>query len=580
MKKISSILALIMTVSMFGQSVSASRYLEAYKKADYFTYSDNFNENDMSEWKTFIDANKKWSLIEDSSGYSLTCSDDQSWLFGAIYADLPEKYVTNCSISADFIFGAGQRNNRAGIIFRAQDDKNLYSVGFGIQDGAGIATVSKRQNTTQWYANTIYSGTPSIPYNTSMNLRVDVIENTFWVYINGEEIFTYTDESSPLMTGKVGLLNLYGNPIIKNVKIKNIPVEKKEEQESNYGRYVEYTSDEIKDFSDAVYDFYGWDDEKRGIISGVDDGIVIKADKATEHYRTRTVSYARKKFENEPIEFQTKGSPEGCLISFKNADSCCPSNNKYDGYALAVRGDKLVLEKWVLGKQTVLGETSGEFISQDVYKSYKIVQVPEVDENKLKIVVYADDKEVISITDTENVMTDNGYINIVSYSDELYIKAPENKQKSMKQFLGKTNVAFAGSGKMLLNGNITELGAKVYKNNGVIMLPLRAIASQLGATVSWNDVTKTVDIKYNGNQIQIVSQSQNYFVNGNRKTLGGKSVIENGISYIPHSFFVEEFSLDFNEAENGLIFISERGTDLSGIVDNTEIMENVILQIK
>ena len=413
-----------------------------------------------------------------------------------------------------------------------------------------------------------------------MNLRVDVIENTFWVYINGEEIFTYTDESSPFMTGKVGLLNLYGNPIIKNVKIKNIPVEKKEEQEKKSGRYVEYTSDEIKDFSDAVYDFYGWDDEKRGIISGVDDGIVIKADKATEHYRTRTVSYARKKFENEPIEFQTKGSPEGCLISFKNADSCCPSNNKYDGYALAVRGDKLVLEKWVLGKQTVLGETSGEFISQDVYKSYKIVQVPEVDENKLKIVVYADDKEVISITDTENVMTDNGYINIVSYSDELYIKAPENKQKSMKQFLGKTNVAFAGSGKMLLNGNITELGAKVYKNNGVIMLPLRAIASQLGATVSWNDVTKTVDIKYNGNEIQIVSNSQNYFVNGNKKSIDGKCVIENGISYIPHSFFSEEFSLDFNEAENGLIFISERGTDLSGIVDNTELMENVILQIK
>ena len=579
MKKISSILALIMTVSMFGQSVSASRYLDAYKKAD-LTYTDSFNENDMSEWKTFIDANKTWHLVEDGAGYSLTCTDDQSWLFGAIYADLPEKYVTNCSISADFIFGAGQRNNRAGIIFRAQDDQNLYSVGFGIQDGAGIATVSKRQNTTQWYANTIYSGTPSIPYNTSMNLRVDVIENTFWVYINGEEIFTYTDESSPLMTGKVGLLNLYGNPIIKNVKIKNIPVEKKEEQEKKSGRYVEYTSDEIKDFSDAVYDFYGWDDEKRGIISGVDDGIVIKADKATEHYRTRTVSYARKKFENEPIEFQTKGSPEGCLISFKNPGSCCPSNNKYDGYALAVRGDKLVLEKWVLGKQTVLGETSGEFISQDVYKSYKIVQVPEVDENKLKIVVYADDKEVISITDTENVMTDNGYINIVSYSDELYIKAPENKQKSMKQFLGKTNVAFAGSGKMLLNGNITELGAKVYKNNGVIMLPLRAIASQLGATVSWNDVTKTVDIKYNGNEIQIVSNSQNYFVNGNKKSIDGKCVIENGISYIPHSFFSEEFSMDFNEAENGLIFISERGTDLSGIVDNTELMENVILQIK
>ena len=182
MKKISSILALIMTVSMFGQPVSASRYLDAYKKAD-LTYTDSFNENDMSEWKTFIDANKTWHLVEDGAGYSLTCTDDQSWLFGAIYADLPEKYVTNCSISADFIFGAGQRNNRAGIIFRAQDDSNLYSVGFGIQDGAGIATVSKRQNTTQWYATGLYSGTPSIPYNTAMNLRVDVIENTFLSYI-------------------------------------------------------------------------------------------------------------------------------------------------------------------------------------------------------------------------------------------------------------------------------------------------------------------------------------------------------------------------------------------------------------
>ena len=69
-------------------------------------------------------------------------------------------------------------------------------------------------------------------------------------------------------------------------------------------------------------------------------------------------------------------------------------------------------------------------------------------------------------------------------------------------------------------------------------------------------------------------------MNGNKKSIDGKCVIENGISYIPHSFFSEEFSMDFNEAENGLIFISERGTDLSGIVDNTELMENVILQIK
>ena len=578
MKKISFILALIMTVSMIGTSVSASRYLEAYKKTEP-TYTDSFNENDMSEWKTFIDANKKWYLTEDGSGYSLTCSDDQSWLFGAIYADLPEKYVTNCSISADFIFSAGQRHNRAGIIFRAQDDQNLYSVEFGIQAGAGIATVSKRQNTTQWYATGLYSGTPSIPYNAVMNLRVDVIEDTFWVYINDEEIFTYTDKSSPLMTGKVGLLNLYGNPIIKNVKIKNIPVEKKEEQESNYGRHVEYTSDEIKDFSDALYDFYGWDDEKRGIISGTNNGVLIKADKDSEHYRNRTVSYARKKFENEAIEFDVKGS-DGCSVSFKNARACCPSNDKYDGYALEIKGDKLILEKWVSGKKTVLGETTGEFISPDTYKRFKIEQNPDKDENKLGIIVYADDKEVINITDSENVMTDNGYINIVSYSDELFIKAPDGKQKSMKQLLGKTNVAVNGSEKMYLNGNITELGAKVYKNNGVLMLPLRSVATQMGATVSWNDINKTVDIKYNGNELQIVSESQNYFVNGNKKNLGGKCVIEKGISYIPHSFFADEFALDFNEVENGLIFISERGTDLSGIVDNRELMENVIQKIK
>ncbi|MDY3929921.1 MAG: stalk domain-containing protein [Clostridia bacterium] len=579
-KKISAFLLVSVMCLGFAENSFAVRYREVTHEND-IKYRDNLQNGDMSDWKVFIDANKQWSIGDLNGEKALVCTSDSTWLFSAITPDIPDKDMENCRISADFVFK--ERFERSGLIFRASDDRNLYEVNFGIQSGAGIVSIAKRMNCTQWEETVLYSSQPSIPLNQLVNMAVEVVDNHFSVYINNQLIFEYTDNDNPLVGGKVGLLHEYGTTRMLNVKITALETEEKKQKENKYSykRYANYDIGEINDFSDAICDFYGWDDYASHTVYFENNNLIVLSDTDDEYYKKHTVSYSKKEFQNEPIEFEARGEGREYTLSFKNPQPNCPANFENDGYNLKVTKDNIFLEKWIAGKKTEFGSAVGNFMSDDEYKNFKIV--PEVSEKTLKITVYSGDNKLIEAEDSDNVIIGGGYISILSYLDELFIKQPSYKEKTLKQLMGITNAALVGSSNIYLGGSVSKIDSNesnLILESSTLMIPLKGFATKLGANVIWNNENKTVELNYNGNNMILANGYTDYFRNGAVTNLGGMCKIKDGITYVPSALFENEFSILFYVLDNGLVIISYKGEDITSVLKDNKLLDDVYSKLK
>ncbi|MBR5539492.1 MAG: copper amine oxidase N-terminal domain-containing protein, partial [Clostridia bacterium] len=84
-----------------------------------------------------------------------------------------------------------------------------------------------------------------------------------------------------------------------------------------------------------------------------------------------------------------------------------------------------------------------------------------------------------------------------------------------------------------VNGESKTLDAAPIIRNSRTMLPVRFVAENLGATVGWDDATKTVTIKNDATTIEIVIGSNIAKVNGANIALDSPAFIENSRTYLP-----------------------------------------------
>ena len=140
-------------------------------------------------------------------------------------------------------------------------------------------------------------------------------------------------------------------------------------------------------------------------------------------------------------------------------------------------------------------------------------------------------------------------------------KPADQKMKGefMKKFI-RTGVAVAISLCMLLACGITAMAADnteysvvldgqklVFDQapinlNGRIMVPMRAIFEAYGATVNWDQGTKTVTAREGSKTIKLTVNKNSAYINGALFTLDVAPVIENGRTLVPVRFVSE--SLD------------------------------------
>ncbi len=84
-----------------------------------------------------------------------------------------------------------------------------------------------------------------------------------------------------------------------------------------------------------------------------------------------------------------------------------------------------------------------------------------------------------------------------------------------------------------VNGEAKTLDAAPIIRNSRTMLPVRFVAENLGATVGWDDATKTVSVKSADATIEIVIGATTAKVNGKEITLDSPAFIENSRTYLP-----------------------------------------------
>ncbi|MBR5538491.1 MAG: copper amine oxidase N-terminal domain-containing protein [Clostridia bacterium] len=84
-----------------------------------------------------------------------------------------------------------------------------------------------------------------------------------------------------------------------------------------------------------------------------------------------------------------------------------------------------------------------------------------------------------------------------------------------------------------VNGEAKTLDAAPIIRNSRTMLPVRFVAENLGATVGWDDATKTVTVKSADTTIEIVIGATTAKVNGAEIALDSPAFIENSRTYLP-----------------------------------------------
>jgi hypothetical protein len=121
----------------------------------------------------------RWALLPNKS-------------FGDFTLDL--EVVDN---SDDFVGDFG-----GGVVVRAQDDTHLYAVMLNTRKGQYTA---RKLNGTTWTDLIAWKASPLIKQRDAANqLRVDAAGNTFTIYLNGEQLDTFSDSS--YTKGQVGMI--------------------------------------------------------------------------------------------------------------------------------------------------------------------------------------------------------------------------------------------------------------------------------------------------------------------------------------------------------------------------------------
>lgn len=139
----------------------------------------------------------------------------------------------------------------------------------------------------------------------------------------------------------------------------------------------------------------------------------------------------------------------------------------------------------------------------------------------------------IVATSTESGLSANKTITLI-YN-------PKPKALEVKLTIGSTT-AVIDPGSATLNSTTTlDSAPYVDPNTNRTLVPLRFIAETFGATVNWDEGSKTVTITLNHKEIKLQIGNSTAYINGEEETLDQPPVIINSRTMVPLRFIAEAF---------------------------------------
>ena len=116
---------------------------------------------------------------------------------------------------------------------------------------------------------------------------------------------------------------------------------------------------------------------------------------------------------------------------------------------------------------------------------------------------------------------------------------PEFNEVEVDVFVGTTE----NSIKRGVCWYIDHFDAVPFISNGRVMVPVRGVMEEFGATVEWLPATSQVSIKYKDKNVKLKIGSKTAEVNGKAVTLDVPATIKDGRTFIPTRFVAEQLGL-------------------------------------
>lgn len=103
-----------------------------------------------------------------------------------------------------------------------------------------------------------------------------------------------------------------------------------------------------------------------------------------------------------------------------------------------------------------------------------------------------------------------------------------------------------------VNGNKVLMQNSPFNENGNIYIPLRAVADNLGATVTWSAEDETATIKSGTATITQRIGSNKVHINSKEVELSAPALLKNGVTYVPVRFITESLggTVSFDNKNN------------------------------
>lgn len=137
--------------------------------------------------------------------------------------------------------------------------------------------------------------------------------------------------------------------------------------------------------------------------------------------------------------------------------------------------------------------------------------------------------------------------------------------------LSASTAAFAASPSVILNGEKLAFETEPYIEDDLTMVPFRAIFEAVGASVIWDETTRTViamgNVNGSATSVALQIDSVDAFVNNEKVVLEKAAEITNDSTFVPLRFVMEALGADVqwdNDAYSVLITTSkeaENGTE-------------------
>lgn len=162
----------------------------------------------------------------------------------------------------------------------------------------------------------------------------------------------------------------------------------------------------------------------------------------------------------------------------------------------------------------------------------------------------------------------NGTAYFVSGACEVY-KVPMIYGDDKSYLIG--DMVFISGGKLYSYGQAYDVS--IYEENGRTMVPVRAFAQAMGASVEYDEQTSEVTLTNSaGNSINFITNDNKIVSEDGVKKIGAVLKEENGVSYIPLPYFAEFCGKAIVNGEHETVFITDKGKDIS---DNTAALEYI-----